>query len=50
VVCIFLFSIILSLYARISVREERNVNELQNATLRSPWSDGPLHTLSGMDI
>jgi hypothetical protein len=32
------------------VREERNASELQNATLRSPWSDGPLHELSEMDI
>jgi hypothetical protein len=32
------------------VREERNVSELQHATLRSPWSDGPLHELSGKDI
>jgi hypothetical protein len=32
------------------VREERNVSVLQNATLRSPRSDGPLHGLSGKDI
>jgi hypothetical protein len=32
------------------VCEERNVSELQNATLRSPWSAEPLHELSGKDI
>jgi hypothetical protein len=32
------------------VREERNVSELQHATLRSPWSDRPVHELSGKDI
>jgi hypothetical protein len=32
------------------VREERNVSELHNATLQSPWSGGPLHELSGKNI
>jgi hypothetical protein len=32
------------------VREERNVSELQNATLRSLWSDAPVHELPAKDI